>query len=249
MQGDRKLIAAKGKAKSDQDLKRIVVNPLHHLKDEPAEDNAQNCTAQRLLQEKPDRAAKPFGMVPVCWESEADKDQVDHIADAIIEKALTSDLGLERLLQFSLAQDAHHRHRIGGRDQRAENKGDEQGHSGDPAEAHADNRCRKAHAEGRHQKDDNRLLPQRGEAHMKRASEKEESQHPFKQRLGKRDLSHRPAERVGKAKAGNNQVEQHRANRCCERHDQNTNAWRQTQPEIVDRAKDTGQHDQKGCCL
>ena len=98
-----------------------------------------------------------FGSVNYFWLRLPPSIGVLVVALAASVGAMLLDLVLPSL---GLAQNAHHRHRIGRRDQRAENEGHEKRHSGNPAKAKADNSCREADAERCHEKDHDGLFTQ-----------------------------------------------------------------------------------------
>ena len=111
MERDGELVTAEGEPEGDEHFERVIVDPPHHPESEPAEDETEHRAADRLLEEQLRRGGEPAG--PMCLgframpadrrEGEADEDQVDHVADPVVEQAFTRDLGLEAFLQVGFA--------------------------------------------------------------------------------------------------------------------------------------------------
>ena len=121
MQRDRQLITTEGEAERQEDLKRIIVNPLHHLKDQPAENGAQQRAAARLLhEENGDIDGALRAVLTGDGKGHPCEDEEDNIADAVIEKTLARDFRLQRLRKVRIFQNAQHGHRVCRRNQRAE---------------------------------------------------------------------------------------------------------------------------------
>ena len=173
------------------DLVDRVVDPLEHLQDHPAGGEPEQRTTDRLLHEQ---HADVGGIEGVPVHGHAEDGQEDHDRHAVVEQRFPGNGNFQRLAGPGGLEDAHHRDRVGGRDQGAEQQAvdERQGVTGDleqpvAAERHQEHAAQ--HAEGGEDADGPLARQQVVQVHVHGACEQQEAEHAVEQRLVELDLA------------------------------------------------------------
>ena len=170
-------------------------------------------------------------------------------ADAVVEERLARDLRLEAGRRVQLLQQAHHRDRIGRRDQRAEDQADlqTQVHADRPEDQprqHADDRYRQQQADRGQQADRPAVVDEAVEVDVQRAGEEQEAQQALQQGAVEVDLAQEPLDHRPHADLRCDFRDQEDRQRADERDEQRAARRRQAQHPMVDVAGRGGHHHQ-----
>ncbi len=176
-------------------------------------------------------------------------DREHNHADAIVEQALARNRRLQRRIDRGALQDAHHRHRIGRADQRAEHQAPDQRQieperMGQRVEAHAHDHRRDHHADRAQHEDRPAPAPHLAPVDVQRAREQQERQHTVHQGRLKVDAGDEAQHLFADIAGGKQPVDPDNDQRRDRAHHRQPDRLGQTEEAMVDVAQRRRQHDQ-----
>ena len=182
---------------------------------------------------------------------ERDQRQKHDDADAVVEERFTGDLRLEALGRPQVVQQPHHRDRVGGRDQGAEDHGDDQrnGNAGEPEQPPcqpAHHQRRRQHADGRQHADRPLVPPQPAEIDVQRGGEQQEAEHPAHQRFVEVDVLQEADDRTLQRRRRRQRVDDDEGERAEERDGERPRRRRQAQEAVVQVSAHRGDAEEDG---